>query len=150
MAIEAARKVAANVQLEMIEQFPSVEFFHTIPLLSLTQFAKWDEVLSEPAPREDLEFSTGIWHYSRAIAFARTDRLDDALAEQKQLEPLIEAADVEFLDTIAYPGTSLLKIANALVLGEIAMAEENHQEAISLFQEAVAIQDELPYMNDLC
>ena len=147
VAIEAARKVAANVQLEMIEQFPSVEFFHTIPLLSLTQFAKWDEVLSEPVPREDLEFSTGIWHYARAIALARTGRLDEALAEQAQLEPLIEAADVEFLDTIAYPGTSLLKIANLLVLGEIAMAEDNHQQAITHFQDAVAIQDELPYME---
>ena len=36
VAIEAARKVADNVRLEMIAQFPSVEFFHTIPLLALT------------------------------------------------------------------------------------------------------------------
>ncbi|MBX2819053.1 MAG: hypothetical protein KTR29_05200 [Rhodothermaceae bacterium] len=87
VAIEAARKVAANVRLEMIEQFPSVEFFHTIPLLSLTQFAKWEDVLSEPAPPEDLEFSTGIWHYARAIAFARTDRLDEQLQSKHYLNP---------------------------------------------------------------
>ena len=147
VAIEAARKVANNVQLEMIEQFPSVEFFHTIPLLSLTQFAKWDEVLNEPAPREDLEFSTGIWHYARAIAYARTNRLDEARAEQAMLEPLIAAADVEFLDTMAYPGTSLLTIANALVIGEIAMAEDRYGDAIEQFEAAVAVQDELPYME---
>ena len=147
VAIEAARKVADNVRLEMIEQFPSVEFFHTIPLLSLTQFAKWDEVLNEPAPREDLEFSNGIWHYARAIAFARTERLPEAKSEQAQLEPLIEAADVEFLDTIAYPGTSLLTIANELVLGEIAMLEGRDNEAISHFEKAVEIQDGLPYME---
>ena len=40
VAIEAARKVAANVKLEMIEQFPGVEFFHTIPMLALTQFGQ--------------------------------------------------------------------------------------------------------------
>jgi len=47
VAIEAARKVAANIRLEQIEQFPTVEFFHTIPLLSLVQFGKWDEILAE-------------------------------------------------------------------------------------------------------
>jgi len=35
MAIDAARKVAANVWLEQIEQFPTVEFFKTIPLQTL-------------------------------------------------------------------------------------------------------------------
>ena len=36
VAIEAGLKVAANVKLEMIDEFPSVEFFHTIPLLALS------------------------------------------------------------------------------------------------------------------
>ena len=71
VAIEAARKVAANVRLEMIEQFPGVEFFNTIPLLALTQFGRWDDVLAEPQPAENLEYSNAIWHYVRATAFAR-------------------------------------------------------------------------------
>ena len=49
VAIEAARKLAANVRLEQIDQFPTVEFFHTIPLLSLVQFGQWDEILAETA-----------------------------------------------------------------------------------------------------
>ena len=61
VAIEAARKVAANVRLEMIDEFPGVEFFHTIPMLALTQFGRWDEILAEPQPPENLEFSNGIW-----------------------------------------------------------------------------------------
>jgi hypothetical protein len=43
VAIEAARKLADNVSLEQIDQFPTIEFFKTIPLLSLVQFAHWDE-----------------------------------------------------------------------------------------------------------
>ena len=39
----------------------------------------------------------------------------------------------------------LLTIADALVLGEIAMAEGNHNEAIAHFRRAVETQDELPY-----
>ncbi len=145
VAIEAARKVAANVQIEMIEEFPGVEFFHTIPLLALTQFGQWDDVLAEPAPPEHFEFSTAIWHYVRATAYARKGELDNARAEHAKLTPLREAADVKHLDTIYYPATSLLTIADALVQGEIAMAEDDMDTAITHFRTAVATQDELPY-----
>ncbi|MEX2494720.1 MAG: tetratricopeptide repeat protein [Woeseia sp.] len=145
VAIDAARRVAANVQLEMIDQFPGVEFFHTIPLLALTQFGMWDEILAEPQPRDDLEFSNGIWHYVRATAFARKNDVESARAEHARLVPLKEASDVHFLDTINYPATSLLAIADALVQGEIAMAEGNPEAAVPHFRTAVAIQDELPY-----
>jgi len=145
VAIDAARRVAANVNLEMIDQFPGVEFFHTIPLLALTQFGKWDEVLAEPQPRADLEFSNGIWHYVRATAFARKKDLESARAEHARLVPLKDATDVHFLDTIYYPATSLLAIADALVLGEIALAEGNLDAAVEHFETAVDTQDQLPY-----
>lgn len=145
VAIEAARKVAANVRLEMIEEFPAVEFFHTIPLLALTQFGKWDELLAEPQPPSDLEFSNGIWHYVRATAYARKNDLMAARAEHDKLVPLLDATDVVFLDTLYYPASQLLKIADALVKGEIAMAEGSLDQAVGHFEVAVATQDELPY-----
>jgi len=145
VAIEAARKVAANVRLEMIDQFPGVEFFNTIPLLALTQFGRWDEVLAEPAPPSNLEYSTAIWHYVRATAYVNKGDLDAARAEHAKLVPLRDETDVTFLDTIYYPATMLLTIADALVQGEIAMAEDRHDEAIAHFRLAVETQDELPY-----
>ena len=58
-AIEVAWKVAASVSLEMIEHYPVVEFFKTIPLLALTRFGQWGAVLIQPPPSEHLEFSHG-------------------------------------------------------------------------------------------
>ena len=145
LALDAARRVSANVPEEMIEQFPMVEFFHTIPLLSLTQFGRWDEILDEPQPREDFEYSNAIWHYARATAYARKGDLDAARAEREALVPYKDATDVTFLDTLAYPATMLLDIADSLVLGEIAMAENRYEDAIGRFEHAVAVQDELPY-----
>jgi len=145
IAIGAARKVAANVRLEMIKEFPGVEFFNTIPLLALTQFGHWDEVLAEPQPPEDLEYSNAIWHYVRATAYARTGNLDAARAEHENFNGLRDATDVTYLDSIYYPATMLLTIADALMLGEIAMAEGKHEEAIAYFRTAVETQDELPY-----
>jgi len=145
VAIEAARKVAANVRIEMVEEFPGVEFFKTIPLLALTQFGQWDEVLAEPQPPANLDFSNAIWHYVRGTAFARKGDLDAAQAEQERLAPLRSADSVEFLDTILYPATMLLEIADELVLGEIALAAGDSDIAIAHFERAVAVQDELPY-----
>ena len=145
IAIEAARKVAANVRLEMIEEFSSVEYFHTIPLLALTQFGRWDEVLAEPQPPANLDYSNAIWHYARATAYANTGDLDAARAEHTALVPLREAATITFLDSINYPATQLLSIADALTQGEIAMAEERYDQAVAQFRQAVETQDDLPY-----
>ena len=145
VSIEAARKVAANVRLEQIEQFPTVEFFHTIPLLALVQFGKWDEILAEPQPREDLAFSNAIWRYARGVAFANKGDLKGAKAEQALLVPLKANDKVMFLDGNDYPASQLLAIADNLLLGEIAQASGDTKTAVAKFTDAVAGQDALPY-----
>jgi tetratricopeptide (TPR) repeat protein len=145
VAIEAARKVAANVQLEMIEEFPSVEFFHTIPLLALTQFGQWEAILDEPRPPENLDYSNAIWHYARATAFVKTGDIESARAEREKLQPLRDVANISFLDTIYYPASMLLEIADSLIQGEVAMADGDNEAAIARFENAVAVQDQLPY-----
>ena len=145
VAIEAGEKVAKNVRIEMIDQFPGVEFFKTIPMQSLVQFGRWEEVLQQPAPIERLEYANGIWHYTRAIAFANTGQIDLAKKERDMLNNFKDTDDVLHLDSIYYPASMLLDIADSLALGEIAMAENNTTEAVIQFSKAVAVQDKLPY-----
>jgi len=145
VAIDAGRRVAANIQMEMIEEYPGVEFFHTIPMLALTRFARWDEVLSEPQPAEDLDFSNAIWRYARATAFVAQGDLSVARAERQALEQLLETDKIRHIDSVDYPASTLLSIADALVLGDIAMAEGELDAAVGHFERAVATQDELPY-----
>jgi tetratricopeptide (TPR) repeat protein len=145
MAIEAARRVAANVRLEVIEEFPMGEFFHTIPLLALTQFGRWDEILQQPQPAAELDFSNAIWHYVRATAFSRKGNIEAAQEEYAALAPLRESTKVHFLDTVDYPASQLLLIADELAQGEIALAAKKADEAAAHFALAVAAQDELPY-----
>ncbi len=145
LAIQSARRVAANVRLEVIEEFPMVEFFHTIPLLALTQFGRWDEVLQEPQPAAELDFSNAIWHYVRATAYARLGNIEAAEQAYAALVPLRESSKVHFLDTIDYPASQLLLIADELAQGEIATAKNAIEAAVSHFKAAVAAQDELPY-----
>jgi tetratricopeptide (TPR) repeat protein len=147
VALEAARKVAANVRLEQIKEFPTVEYFKTIPLLGLVQFGRWEEILKEPESAAGLDYLAAIRHYARGVALARTGDLAGARAERAALVPLRDSAKVTFLDTNDLPASTLLKIADALLQGEIALAANSLPAAVQHFQEAVKIQDGLPYME---
>ena len=145
MAMESAEKLAANVSLAMIDEFPTVEFFHTIPLLTRIQFAKWDELLAADQPRADLAYSNAIWHYARGVAMARMGDLTGAEAEYVAMLPLIDNDKVLYLDGADYPATTMLSIAQTLLAGEIAMAKGETDIAIAQFTQAVDLQDGLPY-----
>lgn len=145
MAIEAANKVANNVKLEQIEEFPTIEFFKTIPLLALLQFGKWDAILASEQPPATLDFSNAIWRYARGTALANQGNVQAAKKEQAKLSAVKNTVQIRFLDTADYPASALLNIADSLLLGEIAMAELKFDAAIQQFSEAVDAQDALPY-----
>lgn len=145
LSIESALKVASNVNLEQIAQFPTVEYFKTIPLLSYVRFGKWEEILSEPEPPENLSYSQGIRHYARGVALTHAGDLEAARAELQAIAPLRASSSVVFMDERSYPASTLLSIAESLLAGEIALADEQFDEAVSAYERAVALQDELPY-----
>jgi tetratricopeptide (TPR) repeat protein len=144
-AIETAQRVAASVSLEMIEHYPAVEFFKTIPLLAFTNFGRWHDVLMQPPPPAHLEFSNGVWRYARAIAHAKLGDLDAARTEYSALASIRETANLALLDVKDYPATLLLQIADQLVQGEVFMAQRDYAKAITAFKAAVVSQNQLPY-----
>ena len=145
MAISTAHKLADNVRLEQIEQFPTIEFFKTVPMLALVQFGQWEDILALEQPPEQLDYSNAIWHYARGVAAARTGNTETANAEREKLAALKGSVQISFLDTADYPASTLLTIADELLLGEIASVEARHDEAIAHFSAAVDAQDSLPY-----
>ena len=145
VAIKAGRKVAANVRLEQIREFPIIEFFQTVPLLSLVRFARWDEILKEPQPPEELSYSNAIWHYARAVALARGGELDAAQAEIDAMQPLKQNEAIFLLDGNDYPASQILAIADLLANGELALARDDYPAAITAYSAAVETQDTLPY-----
>ena len=145
LSIDSARRVVANVKVEQVKAFPTVEFFRTVPMLSLVRFAKWDAILAEPHPHEGFMFAKGIWHYGRGVAYAAKNNFELAQAELEALAPLQQDVSVLFLDSRDYPGSTLIAIAIDLLRGEIAYRAGDFMAAAQHFRNAVAIQDQLPY-----
>ena len=145
LSIESALKVAKYVGPEQIKQFPVVEFFHTVPLLSYVRFGKWKEILSYSAPEQDFKYSTGIYHYARGIAFSSLGKNEEALKELSYIKPLIDTPEIKNLVKSGQPSAKLLEIADNLLLGQIEFNNGNYEASINSLKKAVSIQDELPY-----
>ena len=144
LSLDSARRVVANVRVEQVEQFPTIQFFRTVPMLSLVRFARWEEILVEPEPYEPFAFARAIWHYGRGVAHAALGDPEAALIELAAIEQLEPEVDEIFMGNV-YPARDLLGIAKALLAGEIAYRAGDAASAVLAFEEAVALQDALPY-----
>jgi tetratricopeptide (TPR) repeat protein len=145
--LNAARKIAAMVPPEAVRHMPDIENAHVAPLFALSRFGRWEEILKEPAPADDLPFATGTWHYARGLAFARTGRLADADAELAALRKIVAATpDDRPLQQVNKQKT-VLGLAEAVLAGELAAARGHTDDAVRDLRNAVRIQDGLRYME---
>ncbi len=148
LAIDAARKLIANVPDEVVLQVPPLEDFRPMPLFALVRFGRWDEVLQEPAPPPELQYATAIWHWARGLAYLRQGQLDQADAEAAALvaiagSPAMRAAPLMSHTTAG----TLLQIASSVLQGELAGARGQTDQQITALERAVAIQDRLDYIE---
>ncbi len=144
LSLDSARRVVANVRVEQVEQFPTIQFFRTVPMLSLVRFARWEEILEEPKPYEPFAFARAIWHYGRGVAHAALGDAGAARVELAAIEGLEPEVDEIFMGNV-YPARDLLEIAKSLLRGELAYRSGDAANAVLAFEEAVALQDALPY-----
>ena len=145
LSIESAIKVSNYVSPEQIRNIPFLEFFHTIPLLSYVRFAKWDKVFSYERPDDDFKFSNSIFNYALSVAHAANGNSFEANRFQSMILNDIESEEVNAMVMAGHPTKSLMKIASLLASGSIDMYSSKYSEAITSFEEAVIIQDTLPY-----
>jgi len=147
-ALAAARHTAGHVEVSLMREpeLAMLQHFSAIPYYALVRFGKWDEILAEPAPEEDLLYPTAVWHYARGIAYARAGKLDEARAELAQVRAI--AADPRLAPLRIWglnPMTSLAEIAAAVLHAEIAAARKDIKTAVAELRKAIAIEDALIY-----
>ncbi|MBM4256551.1 MAG: hypothetical protein FJ147_11740 [Deltaproteobacteria bacterium] len=143
-ALAAARKLVAQMPVEFVKQMPMVEFVPPTYLFGLARFGKWQEIRQQPAPSEELHYTTAIWHYTRGLAFAATKRLDEATGEQAKVAKIAETTPADRMIG-QNSATALLNVAARTLAGEIAVRQGKADEAITSLEDAVRLQDALKY-----
>lgn len=149
IALQAAKDTAAKVKPEAMRDpgfAGTLQHFWLMPLFTKALFGQWEEVLQEPAPPADLVYPAGIRHYARGLAFLRQGQLEKAARELDELITIVNdpaIAKLTVFDINAVP--QILKIAQAVLSGEMAAQEGDYATAVTRLQEAITFEDDLHY-----
>lgn len=145
VALAAAREIPKQIPEAMLrEQVDFLDAFMPTELHVFVRFGKWDAILASPEPADYLPMSRSIWRYARAIAYASTDRVDEAEREyQAFLEAKTQVPETSYL--FQNPSQEILKVAQAMMQGEIAYRRGQHEQAFSHLRSAVKLDDALNY-----
>jgi tetratricopeptide (TPR) repeat protein len=143
-AEHAARELLVAVTPQAVREMPMAETVEPAVLFTQARFGEWDAIMAEKAPPPDLAYTNGIWHYARGLALAAKGQTSDAEAELKQLDAIAKSLPAERMAMFASQ-KQLLGLGSAILAGEIAAREGHHDDALAHFNEAVALQDALPY-----
>ena len=129
IAIQAAKDYAKIVE--------GGSFYHA---LTLMRFGRFDEVLElEEEPSNAAQ--RGLWAFARGYAHLREGAADSARAYLEQVEK-DRASDVSFR---GHPAAQLLGVVGFILEGELQLDAGHADDAIALFETAVALEDELRY-----
>ena len=142
--LRAAGDLSAIYSYEMARTRPFVEFFMPVALFSLARFGRWDDILRQPRPPNELRYLTGMWHYARGLALAARGQPNKASFEKERLAD-IAVAVASRVPLVGNSPAVLLRLASTVLAGELAARRGRTDEAIHHLQEAVQLHDQLRY-----
>jgi tetratricopeptide (TPR) repeat protein len=151
IALQAADELADQLTPELlsIESPPMADWLEAfVPLRVhvLIRFGRWDDLIAMPLPSDPVLFcsTTATTHYGRGIAHAAKGQLQQANTER---EAFRSAYDRIPESRYLFNNTSLdiLRVARAMLDGEIAYRQGEFDAAFEHLRRAVALDDGLVY-----
>lgn len=139
-ARRADRAAMGEPPLQFMQQFV------VAPLLTQVRFGDWDAILADAAASPEPPYPTAIRHFARGMAHARKGALAEAARESGALRTITHdpaMAKVSFFDI--NHADDVLRVADALLRGELLRSRGEHKQALSALREAVAAEDALAY-----
>ncbi|MEV5440904.1 hypothetical protein AB0K80_33615 [Streptomyces sp. NPDC052682] len=151
VALDTAADLEAAVPEELLRvQSPPMadwlEGFLAMRVHVLVRFGRWDDILALPAPA-DLELycvTTAMRHYARGVALAATGRTDRAEGEREAFRAAVERVPQSrmlFNNTCR----DILAVAAAMLDGELAYRQGDHDAAFAALERSIELDDTLPY-----
>ena len=143
--IAAADKLARVVSTDAARDIPWVQPIMAAPYFAHAQFSDTPTVLALPDPGGDFPYVRAMWHYARGVALAGSGDRAAAQREADAIAELAHTADFSDLAAGGVPAAEVLAIARHVVRARIAQAQGDPAGAVTAFEQAVALEDQLPY-----
>jgi len=138
VALEAAQQLSGKVSPVLARDVLFMQSMIPYYTLSLVTFGLWDQVLQQPMPPADLPMATGLVHYARGVAYAATNRPEEAAQELAGVNAaLASLPDGE--------GKVVMSIAQHALQGEMALRSGQAALAVAHFTVAREFEDGLLY-----
>jgi tetratricopeptide (TPR) repeat protein len=144
-ALEAAAKLDKSLPPELVKESAMLQPVKAAPYFSHVQFSSPDVLVALPDPGPDFVLVQAMWRYARAIGFARKGAFADSQKEIDAIATMERGADFKPITDWAVPAKEIVHTARAVATGRLADARGDMPAAIKAYQEAVAVQDALPY-----
>ena len=142
-SMKSARELEANVK-PVITAMPMLEMFMPYPLVSMTRFGKWDEILKEPKPDPSLKIVTAFWHFARGSAYAAAKKTAEAEAELAALRA-VNKTMTEEVRVFNNAAADVTKVGELELEAKIALARGDKQAGIDLLNRAIVAEDATYY-----
>lgn len=149
-ARRAARRLESYMHSDLHDMFmmemmsPMTEMLMPTPMLVLVRFHRWREVLALRQPDQSLKVTTGLWHFSRGMAFASGGDTAKAENELQSLQKIQKSVPAEAMINLNNAG-AVLSVAENFLRARIAEANKQNGAAVEFLTAAAKIEDGLAY-----
>jgi tetratricopeptide (TPR) repeat protein len=140
LALDHAQRVRASIPVEAAAAFNIFEPLLAYPYLTMVTFGKWDDVLREKDPPENLRITTALAAYAKGVAHAV--RRNGDVARQHLSKVAAIAAE---LTPAAGEADAIVDIAHHALAGEIAYRAGLLREAETHYRAAMQVEDAFNY-----
>lgn len=144
-ALEAAAKLDKSISPALLKDFSMLQPVKAAPYFSHVQFSSPAVLIALPDPGPDFVLVKAMWHYARAIGYARKGATADSQREIDALAKLEQTADFKPISDWGVPAREIVQTAQAVASARLADARGDLAAAIQAYQQAIAVQDTLPY-----
>jgi hypothetical protein len=147
-ALAAARKVAAKMTPEVLQEAPMLQFFAAVPYHAMVRFGRWDEILQQPRPGDGAPLVVGMYHFARGMAFSAKGQFSQSMMELENLQKLAQDPAVAKM-ALWSPNSvgTILSIALTVLEGDMAGRQRNYDRAIAQLDRGTRLQDGLTYIE---
>jgi tetratricopeptide (TPR) repeat protein len=147
LALQAALQTAKRADQTLMGK-PPMEFmqvFAATPLLTHVRFGDWEAILAEAVPANELPYPAAIRHFARGMAHMRTGQLGEATRDAEALHQITTAAATANIEFGTNNADAVLRVADALLRGELLRTQGQHTQALASLRQAAAAEDALHY-----
>ena len=148
IAWNAAKKVQQHTAKDIMVQpgWGTLQHYYSIPYFVAVKFGMWDSLLAIQPLKNEWIYPRAVLHYAKGVAYL--GKKDIASAE-KELSQLNELAKDPILKEITIwdinSSHDIVQIAVNVLTAEIHRSKKDYNKAITVFKQAIAMEDNLNY-----